>query len=113
VDNLCCAVLCCAVLCCAVLCCAVLCCAVLCCAALCCAVLCCAALCCAVLCSWWYPKDAGGAVITWEAEASIFPDGLDYVYNQTGWPIQVVFRGCGGGVCGWGCGLQLVCTWCF
>ena len=26
---------------------------------------------------------------TWLAEASIFPHGLDYVFNQTGWPIQV------------------------
>jgi hypothetical protein len=39
--------------------------------------------------SWWYPKDATGAVTTWLAEPFIFPDGLDYVYNQTGWPIQV------------------------
>ena len=39
--------------------------------------------------SWWYPKDSVGAVTTWLAMDSIFPDGLDYVFNQTGWPIQV------------------------
>ncbi len=40
-------------------------------------------------CSWWYPKGPDGGVTTWLAEASVFPDGLDYVFNQTGWPIQV------------------------
>lgn len=38
--------------------------------------------------SWWYPKGPDGGVTTWLAEASVFPDGLDYVFNQTGWPIQ-------------------------
>lgn len=38
--------------------------------------------------SWWYYKGVGDGVKEWIAMDSIFPDGLDYVRNATGWPIQ-------------------------
>ena len=33
---------------------------------------------------------ACAGVVTWEAMPSVFPHGLDYFYNVTGWPIQVL-----------------------
>ena len=33
--------------------------------------------------------DVVTAVTTWDAMPSVFPHGLDYFYNKTGWPIQV------------------------
>ena len=39
--------------------------------------------------SWWYyqdPKTKG--VVTWEARPDIFPHGMRYVWEQTGWPVQ-------------------------
>eukprot|EP01084_Bolivina_argentea_P143819 252495_1 len=38
--------------------------------------------------SWWYYKGAGGGVKNWTARSDIFPNGLEYVYNATGWSIQ-------------------------
>jgi len=37
--------------------------------------------------SWWYYKGDQGGVKNWTAMSSIFPHGLDYVYNKTGWPV--------------------------
>jgi len=37
--------------------------------------------------SWWYYKGKGGGVSRWVARPDIFPDGLDYVRNVTGWDI--------------------------
>ena len=37
--------------------------------------------------SWWYPKDKLLAVVEWTALPDIFPNGLDYLQEQTGWPI--------------------------
>eukprot|EP00054_Salpingoeca_dolichothecata_P012674 m.70327 g.70327 ORF g.70327 m.70327 type:complete len:763 (+) comp20068_c0_seq1:336-2624(+) len=38
--------------------------------------------------SWWYYKGVGDGVKEWIAMGNIFPHGLDYFYNQTGWLIQ-------------------------
>lgn len=38
--------------------------------------------------SWWYYKGFQDGVKEWIAMGNIFPDGLDYVRNATGWPIQ-------------------------
>jgi hypothetical protein len=37
--------------------------------------------------SWWYYKGVGDGVKNWTARGDIFPHGLDYVYNKTGWPV--------------------------
>jgi len=37
--------------------------------------------------SWWYYKGTGDGVKNWTGMGSIFPHGLDYVYNSTGWPV--------------------------
>lgn len=37
--------------------------------------------------SWWYYKGLKDGVKNWTAMGSIFPHGLDYVYNKTGWPV--------------------------
>jgi len=37
--------------------------------------------------SWWYYKSANGAVKNWTARPDIFPNGADYVYNETEWPV--------------------------
>ncbi|XP_064616875.1 uncharacterized protein LOC135480876 [Liolophura sinensis] len=36
--------------------------------------------------SWWYPKGIIGGVILWEPMTDVFPHGLQYLYNKTGWP---------------------------
>ena len=38
--------------------------------------------------SWWYYKGVNGGVKNWTARPDIFPDGTQYVYEQTGWKIQ-------------------------
>ena len=42
--------------------------------------------------SWWYYKDPdgpnGGGVTNWTARPDVFPHGLEYVYEQTGWSVQ-------------------------
>ncbi|XP_046560817.1 uncharacterized protein LOC124269827 [Haliotis rubra] len=36
---------------------------------------------------WWYYYDKNHGVITWEAKPSIFPDGLQWLYNKTELPV--------------------------
>jgi len=38
--------------------------------------------------SWWYFKGVGDGVKNWTAMPSIFPHGLEYVWEQTGWLVQ-------------------------
>ena len=38
--------------------------------------------------SWWYFKGLKNGVKNWTAMPSIFPDGLEYVYDHTGWLVQ-------------------------
>ena len=38
--------------------------------------------------SWWYPKDETDLMhgaLNWTAMHSIFPDGIDFVRQRTGW----------------------------
>ena len=37
--------------------------------------------------SWWYYKGTGNGVKNWTAMTSIFPNGIDAVYDKTEWPI--------------------------
>lgn len=37
--------------------------------------------------SWWYYKGDAGGVKNWTAMKSIFPDGIEAVYDATEWPI--------------------------
>ena len=37
--------------------------------------------------SWWYFKGDGDGVKNWTAMPSIFPHGIDFVYDATEWPI--------------------------
>ena len=37
--------------------------------------------------SWWYFKGVKNGVKNWTAMGDIFPHGIDYVTNKTGWPI--------------------------
>lgn len=37
--------------------------------------------------SWWYFKGDGNGVKNWTAMPSVFPHGIGYVYNMTGWPV--------------------------
>ena len=37
--------------------------------------------------SWWYYKGVGNGVKNWTAMADVFPHGIDYVVEKTGWPI--------------------------
>ena len=46
--------------------------------------------------SWWYFKGANGGVSTWDAMPSVFPHGLEYLYNATGW-VQQLHNRCGEG----------------
>lgn len=39
--------------------------------------------------SWWYFKGTNSGVATWDAMPSIFPHGLEYLYNVTNWPQQL------------------------
>lgn len=34
--------------------------------------------------SWWYYRGENGGVTEWSPREEIFPNGLDYLYNQTG-----------------------------
>jgi hypothetical protein len=38
--------------------------------------------------SWWYYKGIGDGVKTWVSRPDVFPHGLEYVWNRTGWPVQ-------------------------
>ena len=38
--------------------------------------------------SWWYYKGDNDGVKNWKPMPNIFPDGMEYVHNQTDWPIQ-------------------------
>jgi len=38
--------------------------------------------------SWWYYKGANGGVKNWTARPDIFPNGTQYVHEQTKWQIQ-------------------------
>jgi hypothetical protein len=38
--------------------------------------------------SFWYFKGANGGVSKWEEQPELFPNKLDYLYQQTGWKIQ-------------------------
>jgi hypothetical protein len=37
--------------------------------------------------SYWYYKGVGNGVKNWTAMPEVFPHGLDYLYNKTGWPV--------------------------
>ena len=37
--------------------------------------------------SWWYYKGVGNGVKNWTAMADVFPRGIEYVVQKTGWPI--------------------------
>lgn len=39
--------------------------------------------------SWWYFKGTNSGVSRWDAMPSIFPHGLEYLYNATNWPQQL------------------------
>eukprot|EP00051_Salpingoeca_urceolata_P017933 m.248958 g.248958 ORF g.248958 m.248958 type:complete len:817 (+) comp19081_c0_seq6:1182-3632(+) len=39
--------------------------------------------------SWWYEKGDGGGVKNWTAVANIFPHGMEWVHEQTGWKFQL------------------------
>eukprot|EP00047_Mylnosiga_fluctuans_P005404 m.240269 g.240269 ORF g.240269 m.240269 type:complete len:744 (+) comp13641_c0_seq1:87-2318(+) len=39
--------------------------------------------------SWWYYKGFNSGVSRWDARPDIFPHGLEYLYNKTGWPTQL------------------------
>eukprot|EP00051_Salpingoeca_urceolata_P021745 m.344479 g.344479 ORF g.344479 m.344479 type:complete len:749 (-) comp19854_c2_seq17:290-2536(-) len=39
--------------------------------------------------SWWYYKGKYDGVKTWDAMPTIFPNGLEYLFNVTGWPTQL------------------------
>ncbi|XP_071115644.1 uncharacterized protein [Haliotis cracherodii] len=38
--------------------------------------------------SWWYYKGAGNGVKTWESTPEVFPDGMQWLYNKTRFPIS-------------------------
>jgi len=38
--------------------------------------------------SWWYYQGVGGGVKEWAPRPDIFPDGMQYVHNATGWQIM-------------------------
>jgi len=38
--------------------------------------------------SWWYFKGLRNGVKNWTAMPSIFPNGMKYIYDQTGWLVQ-------------------------
>jgi len=38
--------------------------------------------------SWWYYKGVQDGVKNWTAMESVFPHGMSYVYEQTGWLVQ-------------------------
>ncbi len=38
--------------------------------------------------SWWYYKGKGGGVTEWTAMPYVFPHGLEYLQQQTGWLVQ-------------------------
>ena len=38
--------------------------------------------------SWWYYKGVKDGVKNWTAMPSIFPRGLEYLYEKTGWTVQ-------------------------
>ena len=39
--------------------------------------------------SWWYYKDSnGGGILNWTAPPSVFPDGVEYVAQNTNWKFQ-------------------------
>ena len=37
--------------------------------------------------SWWYYKGVGNGVKNWTAMTDVFPNGIDFVVQKTGWPI--------------------------
>ena len=42
----------------------------------------------ALMDSWWYFKGPHGGVANWTARPDIFPNGFEYVFEQTEWWIQ-------------------------
>ncbi|XP_048245188.1 uncharacterized protein LOC124119100, partial [Haliotis rufescens] len=38
--------------------------------------------------SWWYYKGVGNGVKTWESTPQVFPNGIQWLYNKTGFPIS-------------------------
>jgi hypothetical protein len=38
--------------------------------------------------SWWYFKGSNGGVSNWKPMPDVFPKGLDYLFNATGWFVQ-------------------------
>ena len=38
--------------------------------------------------SWWYYKGVKDGVKNWTSMKSVFPDGLKYIYDETGWLVQ-------------------------
>ena len=43
-----------------------------------------------VACAGRYYKGENSGVSLWDARPDVFPNGLEYLYNKTGWPTQVV-----------------------
>ena len=39
--------------------------------------------------SWWYYKGENGGVSEWTAMDDVFPEGIDTLYQETGWFVQV------------------------
>lgn len=38
--------------------------------------------------SWWYYRGANGGVANWTARPEIFPNGIESLYEKTGWLVQ-------------------------
>lgn len=38
--------------------------------------------------SWWYYKGGNGGLTNWTARPDVFPHGLGYLYEHTGWMVQ-------------------------
>lgn len=38
--------------------------------------------------SWWYYKGSNGGVANWTALPEVFPNGVEALYNRTGWLVQ-------------------------
>ncbi len=39
--------------------------------------------------SWWYFKGTAAGVSRWDPMPSVFPHGLEYLFNATGWVQQL------------------------
>ena len=43
----------------------------------------------ALLDSWWYLQGRGGGVKNWTAQPRVFPDGMKFLAERTGWAFQL------------------------